>query len=480
MKPDRATPLRLVGAIALWTVVYLGLLLGFAALWVRWTFGPIGVDEMVANLPSTHGGGVGDSSLVVSIVVCLLAPLVVIGVAIAILRRRRSRPARWAIRWVSGVAVVLVGALSLAFTVGVPQYASAAFTNRTVEPYYIPPAASAPSAPLNLITIYLESGETAYQDPNLFGSNLLAPLDAATDGWQDYALRQYHGGGWTMAGMVSTQCGIPLKHLLAEGVLSSVPNAGYLPGATCLSDILGGQGYTSAFLGGADSGFAGKGAFFTDHGYTIDKGLSDWRADGEGSEYVSAWGLADSHLMQHAEQTVEQLRASGKPFNLTMLTLDTHEPPGLFPDCTVPGVEAMSEAIICSSRAVASFIDYLRQHHVLDNTVVVVMGDHLKMLAPRGAYAAELASVPDRRVFMKVWSPRPVTFTRADADQLSVLPTTLELLGFTVPDGRAGLGVSFVGDHALTDTILALPKAEQDELLEGPSTPLYRRLWGPR
>lgn len=484
MRPERTTPFGVVGTVAFWVAVYFGLLLGFAAVWVRWAFGPIGVDEMIANLPTTHGGGVGDASLVVSIVVCFAAPLVVIGVAIAVRRHRRSghrssgRRSRTAMRWASGVTVVLVGALLFAFTVGVPQYASAALTNRTVGPYYVTPQVSVGrQVPRNLITIYLESGETAYQDVSRFGSNLLASVDAATVGWKDYALRQYHGGGWTMAGMVGTQCGVPLKHLLGQGPGAPGAASGYLTGATCLGDLLAGHGYTSAYVGGADSGFAGKGAFFTDHGYRIDKGLSDWKAAGEGAPYLSAWGLADSHLMRHAEQTLETLRASGKPFNLTMLTLDTHEPPGLFPDCTVPGVEPMSEAITCSSRAVASFIDYLRQHHVLDDTVVMVMGDHLKMLAPRGAYAAELGSVADRRVFMKVWSPDPVVFNRAGADQLSVLPTTLELLGFSVPQGRAGLGVSVVGKHDAAGTMLTLPTAEYESLLDGPSTDLYRRLW---
>lgn len=477
MTRHRLTPFGVITAVIFWAVVYVGLLLVFAAVWVRWAFGPIGLDEMIANLPTTHGGGVGDSSLVVSIAVCLIAPLVVVGVGVAVVRRT-GRPRKAGVRWLGGVAAVLVGALVFAFTVGVPQYASAALADRSIEPYYVAPSVSVQRhAPRNLITIYLESGESAYRDARLFGSNLLAPLDAATADWHDYALDQYHGGGWTMAGMVSTQCGIPLKHVLVDGLPPAGTSGGYLPGATCLGDVLAAQGYTSAFLGGADSGFAGKGAYFTDHGYTIDKGLADWKATGEGAPYISAWGLADSHLMRQAERVVTQLRAAGKPFNLTMLTLDTHEPPGLFPDCTLPGSESMATAVTCSARAVASFIDYLRQQHVLDDTVVMVMGDHLKMLAPRGAFATQLGSVPQRQVVMKVWSPDPVRFTRQGADQLSVFPTTVELLGLALPQGRAGVGVSFIGGHDTTGSLLDLPQSEYEALLDGPSTRLYRALW---
>ena len=107
----------------------------------------------------------------------------------------------------------------------------------------------------------------------------------------------------------------------------------------------------------------------------------------------------------------------------------------------------------------------------------MVMGDHLKMLAPRGAFATQLGSVPQRQVVMKVWSPDPVRFTRQGADQLSVFPTTVELLGLALPQGRAGVGVSFVGGHGTAGTMLDLPQSEYEALLDGPSTGLYRALW---
>lgn len=472
-------------AVAVWSLIYLGFMLLFVSLWIRANFGEVSFEELVANLPITHGGGVGNGGLIVtaSVYWFILPALFTAIVYLARRMMRRPMPTRRR-HWASATVFVLIGALTLALTTGIPRYANAAIANKTFEPYYVAPAVSAsPKHPKNLITIYLESAESSLGDKELFGRNLLANLDSATAGWHVYdGLRQYHGGGWTMAGMVSTQCGIPLKHPLmhdqyqSNSLGSSMDH--YLPNARCLGDVLTAQGYTSAYLGGASTNFAGKGHFYLDHGYATDLGLEDWKADGEPADYISEWGLSDSHLMVHAEQTVERLRASGKPFNLTMITLDTHEPPGVFADCHTDDAMPMSTAVTCSMKAVAGFLDYLKSHQYLDDTVVMVMGDHQKMLLMGNDFSDKLATVADRRIVMRVWSPDPVTFSRADADQLSVLPTTLELLGFTVPDGRAGLGVSFVGNHPVTGTILALPTSEQDDLLEAPSTQMYRHFWG--
>jgi len=76
-----------------------------------------------------------------------------------------------------------------------------------------------------------------------------------------------------------------------------------------------------------------------------------------------------------------------------------------------------------------------------------------------------------------LWSPDGLSITRESVDQLSVLPTTLELLGFGLDGGRAGVGVSFVGDHDLTGTALALSDQEYRTLLKAPSTEIYQQFW---
>ena len=479
---------RLGAAVLRWLLATVAVILLAIAGWIRFHFGAVSFEQIVTNLPISGGAeGVGNDGLLTeALIVCLAVPiglttLVAVG-RILWSRRRTSQPTVRRRRLALPTIALAIGLGTLLTVAGVPQYATAMLDTRTIADYYVRPAVtSAPKHPKNLITIYLESTENTYSDASIFGQNLLANLDAATEDYAPYDLRMYHTGGWTMAGIVGTQCGIPLKsELLVVGLNSNSEGeevAHYLPGATCLGDVLAAQGYTNAYVGGAHARFAGKDTYLSDHGYTSIQGLDDWLADGEDSSNVSAWGLSDARMFTHAEDTLAGLRKAGRPFNLTMLTLDTHDPGAVYPSCTSDDTIAMATALKCSGRAVAGFLDYLSTHGYLDDTVVMLMGDHLKNTGDSDNFRSELTSVQNRTIFFRAWSPDGVQFGRQDADQLSVLPTTLELLGFGLPDGRAGLGVSFVGNHDLSGTALALPDGDYQSLLEAPSSTIYQQFW---
>lgn len=503
---------------AAFVAIALSLILLAASVWIRLRFGSVTLEQVILNLPIENGEGVGNASYVPEVAFyCIVLPVSATALgflASSLWSRSRSpradQPRHRRMRRLARLvpAIGLTAALAVFLTVaGVPQYAIASLDTRSVAPYYVTPvvagsggdsasasssasagaqtARSGSATKKNLITIYLESMEDTFEDASLFGSNLLAPLDEATADWSRYdGLTQYVGGGWTMAGMVSTQCGVPLKsRILTSGV---DPNAfgesvsAYLPGATCLGDILSAQGYTGVYLGGAAAGFAGKSTFYLGHGYSEDIGLDDWKERGiDPSEISSQWGLSDHELFQQARGFVRDLESSGSPFALTMITLDTHEPGQSYPSCPVTTDASLAHSIQCSMTAVADFIGYLKATGVLDDTVVVIMGDHLKPTSDGNQYRSELSSVPDRHIVFRVWDPDgPVSFTRPEADQLSVMPTVLDLLGFPLVDGRGGLGVSFAGAGSTAGTLLGLPADEYASLLTVPSNDLYKRLWG--
>jgi len=470
-----------------WTLFGAASILLALAGWIRYRFGEITFDQTLLNL---RGEGAGNSSLATeAVLVCVVAPLSVMAVLAGLLSwQRRSRAGRTTRRRRHAVlpaALSLGAALAILFTVtGLPQYASALLGDASFASYYVVPQVQRSVAPpRNLVTIYLESGENTYADANLFGKNLLADLDQATAGWSNYdGLQQFPGGGWTMAGLIGTECGIPLKsELLTPEVNHNIFGEEvehYLPGVRCLGDVLHDSGYTNVFLGGANTKFAGKGTFLHDHGYDFVYGLEDWEAAGEARKNISVWGLSDHQLAGYAIDELQRLRETGRPFNLTMLTLDTHEPGGVYPTCTTDDQVAMATAIQCSMRATARVLNYLRDNGFLDDTVVMVMGDHLKATAEGGFYKAELDAQRDRTIILRAWSPDgTVRFNRERADQLSLLPTTLDLLGLGSPDGRAGLGVSLIGDRRLDGSMLALPAIDYATLLGSPSKELYRQFW---
>ncbi len=461
--------------------------------WIRFRFGVVTLQQIVSNLPRAGGESLGNGNLAVeAATVCLLVPAVIITSGCVWQAARRRLQGTHMVRragalrrhpWGVSLLAFAVGLGVLLTVAGVPRYASALLADESFASYYRLPSITRQAAhPKNLVTIYLESGENTFGDASLFGQDLLADLDDATRDWARYDnLQQFPGGGWTMAGMVATQCGIPLKsELLTPNVNHNIFGEqvdSYLPGATCLGSLLHEAGYTNTYLGGANSRFAGKDTFLTDHGFDQIFGLENWEADGEDPANVSVWGLSDHQLFSHAKQRIDALRSAGGPFSLTMLTLDTHEPAGVYPTCQTDDPVLMATAIKCSMRAVADFIDYLRRKDYLDDTVVMIMGDHLKATSEGGYYEAELDSHTDRTIILRVWSPESISFTREHADQLSILPTTLDLLGMAPPDGRAGLGVSLLESHDLTDTALALPAEEYADLIDAPSSDLYRQFW---
>ena len=142
--------------------------------------------------------------------------------------------------------------------------------------------------------IYVESLDAAYSDPNLFGRNLLHGLDAPAIGGVSFdRYSQAPGTGWTIAGIASTQCGVPLEPVtFYDRNTQGEKIKHFLPGAVCLGDVLSSFGYRNVFMQGAPLSFSGKGQFLKDHHYAEQYGRDEWIAQGERTEDMSGWGLA--------------------------------------------------------------------------------------------------------------------------------------------------------------------------------------------
>ena len=78
-------------------------------------------------------------------------------------------------------------------------------------------------------------------------------------------VHQVTHSGWTIGGMVASQCGVPLFSV-ARGNSLSVMNS-FMSSATCMGDILRQHDYQLNYMGGADSEFGGKKNFYLSHGF---------------------------------------------------------------------------------------------------------------------------------------------------------------------------------------------------------------------
>lgn len=423
--------------------------------------------------------------------------IVVVGIAVAAFVRRasrlRGRRAASTVRVLPAVVLALVvpmiGAWSLGSAVQVRQYLASRDPSIDAADYYVEPTITDATQHKNLVLIYLESIEDALADDGMFAENMIAPIEGATSTWDRIPqLTQYPGGGWTMSGIVATQCGVPLRMpsgleaagtdtFEQAGIANKLTTNQYLPAAVCLGDVLAEHGYTNVFFGGASTSFAAKGDFFNTHGYEVAKGLNYWKSQGE-TEISERWGLSDRRLFENAKEELTRLEESGEDFSLTLLTLDTHEPPYQFEYCDWTNEEAMVDATRCSMDQVAGFVQFMEDRGYLENTVVVVMGDHLKLAAEGSAFHKELHSLDERAIFNRIHTPNDSGEMARKVDQLSMFPTILEAAGFDLEDGRAGMGQSAYRLSPSVGTLRALSPEQQEVIIRSHSASFYDSLWG--
>ena len=135
-----------------------------------------------------------------------------------------------------------------------------------------------------------------------------------------------------MAALVASQCSVPIKSVtLFERSFQGFYVNNFLDNALCLGDILQAEGYINIFMGGAPISYAGRSNFLTTHGYTEVYGKNDWKDLGE--TQFNDWGLYDDRLIYQAKEKIKHLETQSTPYNLTLLTVDTHFPSVSYETC---------------------------------------------------------------------------------------------------------------------------------------------------
>ncbi|MCC2675059.1 MAG: mdoB [Ramlibacter sp.] len=419
------------------------------ALWIGRAFGDTTLDQALWHLQYAERAALGMSGIFLVEFLVEVVALSILAAAMAALLHtwtasRVTRAQGLALYAIPALACV--GAIAtLALQFSVVSYAAAYFGPDRFAQAYVPPhrVRMVQEHKRNLVIIYAESLEASYRDSGLFGRNLLASLDRV-GGRRYTSYRQVPGATWTIAGMVATQCGVPLKVYSEANVRERAADKSFLAGATCLGDILQAHGYHSVFLGGAPLSFAGKGSFLRDHGYTRTWGREEWERDGVQPVERNQWGLHDMPLFERARTKLDELHASGQPFNLTILTVDTHNPSGMLsPDCRRRGATDFEGIVACTADQLAEFVEFARARGYLKDTTIVIIGDHLAV--PNPAYDKLVQRGPARSIFnLFIGEALPP----ANTDELvpfDLFPTLVELAGIRVEGDRLGLGYSAVG-----------------------------------
>lgn len=301
--------------------------------------------------------------------------------------------------------------------------------------YRTPYLHSTEAKPRNFVFIYAESLERTYFDEQVFPGLITHLNKLEADNIAFTNIGGYPETGWTIAGMVASQCGIPLiapSHGNSMGGMDS-----FLGGATCMGDLLKAEGYHLVYMGGASLEFSGKGKFYQSHGFAEVFGRTNLTPLLSDPTYLSAWGLHDDSLFDIALKKFKDLSRADKPFGFFLLTVDTHGGDHFSKSCQqisyADGRNGLLNAVACSDYLINDFIDRLRQSPYYDDTVIIVASDH-KAMRP-----GSLKKSKKRRNLFFVIDPKRASSLEVDRKG-SILDTGSTVLGVLGYTNYLGLG----------------------------------------
>ena len=322
------------------------------------------------------------------------------------------------------------------------------------DTWYKVPAKSIPDPKLNLVYIYGESLERTYFDNAAF-PDLTPELGAIKNNSIDFThTAQLPGTDYTIAGMVASQCGIPLFAPFEGNASASMSS--FFPQNLCLGDILKNSGYENHFVQGANLRFAGKDVFLKSHGFDHLVGAEELKSQVTDPAYRNDWGFYDDTVLDEVWKKYEELSKSGKRFSLFTLTVDTHHPDGFISrTCDRKRYEMDGKlnqsfsAVTCSQQHIAALIQKIQASPWYKNTVIVVSSDHLAMNNTAWKY---LSKQDRNNLFFVLRGDKPQQdVSGLKRNTMDNGATVLDILG---GDNFIGLGRSSLSGQSLSESFL--------------------------
>ena len=443
-------------------LIFLVAMLAFAALWTMDTWQNNTMDQIMFHITSPVEGT--SSDIIVGFVLKVLLPTIAVTAAAVIVKLvlKKKEAKQKALRTANIVtAVVLAAFLGVSAFLFMNKYkvieyfSTKSVNSDFIKDNYADPEKTAitfPEKKRNLIYIYLESVEMTYADKKSGGAldyncipelTKLAMENDCFSGNNEKlnGAKVSFGATYTMGGMVAQSSGLP--------VVGGVGNAAsqqesFYPGATVLGDILKREGYNNELMVGSKVEFGGRGVYFGKHG---DYKLFDYTYALKNKmlpsdDYYVWWGFEDQKLFTFAKDELKDLASKGAPFNLTLLTVDSHFEDGyVCPLCKDEYGTQYANVMACSSRQLKEFIDWIKQQDFYENTTIVLNGDHLTMDKD---FLASIDAQYDRRTFTAIINSavKPEENKAREYNTLDLFPTTLAAMGCKIEGDRLGLGTN--------------------------------------
>lgn len=245
----------------------------------------------------------------------------------------------------------------------------------------------------------------------------------------------------TSKALVSILCGLHPR--LDTEITEAGPEG--LP-APCLARLLRDRGWATAFFQPATAHFERRDQLVANMGYA--HFVSRETLDGGGFDESSYFGFEDRAMLDPALAWVDaQASEPDRPFFLTVLTLASHHKytvPSRWPReelAAHPALDDYLNAIAYVDDFLGALLDGLDARGLLDDTVVVVVGDHGEGFGEHGRYQHDTVIYEEG-----LWVPLVLAGPGVAPGQrvgglrqhVDIAPTVLELTGAPVRSGLPG------------------------------------------
>lgn len=302
-----------------------------------------------------------------------------------------------------------------------------------------------PEKKRNLVYIFLESMETTYyskEEGGAFDENVIPELYKLAN--ENTTFNNNKGfdvatnASWTLSAMVAQHSATPVTIPIGEN--DFVTSNKFMPGLTSIGDILEKENYHNVLLLGSKAYFGGRQYFFEKHG-NYDIHDYDYFYNNGKIDYEVWWGYEDFKLIEFAKEELLELSKKEEPFNLTMLTVDTHHPDGyICKYCEDKYDKDIKNVFACSSKQIGAFVDWIKEQDFYENTTIVIAGDHHSMSTTIG----DLTEGVDRNVYYTIINPacEKETNKERELSTVDMFPTTIAALGAKIEGNKLGFGVN--------------------------------------
>lgn len=403
----------------------------------------------LTNMKGSSASGIVDGTIFTFSVGTLIFLILLV---IYILLHNSKKVILIRIKYYSGL--ILLGSIIFTlYAIGVFEYEINLFKQTKIyDKYYVDGNGvdiTFPDKKQNLIFIYMESMETTNASINNGGAqkvsyipnleNYALKYDNFSSGEKLGGFVPVSGTTYTLAGMISQNSGVNFK--LPINIMDK--NIVKMNGVYALGDVLVDNGYKNYLMMGSQAIFASRDKYFKNHGnyeifdytYAINNELIP-------KDYLVWWGYEDNKLFEFAKNKLKDISKEEQPFNLTLLTADTHFTDGyLDSECDTPFDKKYANVMHCSDKMINNFITWVMEQDFYKNTTIVLVGDHLTM---QSSFYDDIDKNYTRSVYNVFINSRVKSDTTKNRifSSMDIYPTTLASLGVKIDGDRLGLGTN--------------------------------------